>query len=334
VKRAGFLAGWLDAHPEGWSILVRRAAGGDPSAVGGLAALGQDDPAVVREQVGALDRGLAERLGLPAVDPGVDAVLAEVEPVSVPVGRRLSMTRVSAHVREYDYPMWDNANYATGWIRVTGFVSPVADALVFQSICTGLGEGNIRREIHRMGPPGHTVVHRLELLPEEALFSWDGDALVCVATGVRQVRGVFHVPPEGARRAVYVPLVGAEVPLAADTSAMKPPVAEQFARLGPELGLMARLGQDHRGVVLASGDALRQLAGLDPGAVRLFEFDAFVSPLAGEPATVSIDLVAMVEALRRRLPITRLPRGGHPLAGLYDRLQVPHIQWGNPKFLG
>lgn len=328
VARAGFLAEWLDAHPEGFTLLADRAEAGDEDARRALVGVAAADPAHVRSVLGA-ER--AAGLGLPAVDPAVDAALAGVAPRAVPAGRPVTMGQVGALVRNFELPMWDNANSFTGAMRVTGFASPVADALLFQSLVTGLGMGNVRLEVVRVDAHGLRRVREVELVPEGALYRWDGGAVECVPTGVRREAGAFSAP--SGTGTVRVEAAGAEVPCRIDTAGMAPPVAAVFEGRSPEEGLVTRLGQDHRERLFLAGDALREAAGLDAAAEALFSFDGFQLPLAGQPATAAPDLVALVEALRRRLPIARLPVGGHPLGNLYDRLVVPALRWGDPRFL-
>jgi hypothetical protein len=328
VRRAGFLADWLDRHPEGFALLAGRAESGDDAARRALVAVATDDPAAVR---GVLGAERAARLQLPAVDPAIDAALAGLAPRPIPAGRPVTMSRVSALVREFELPMWDNANYFTGAMRVTGFASPVADALVFQSLVTGLGMGNVRCELVRLGADGARRTREIEVVPEEALYRWEGSAVVCAPTGVRREGGAYSSPTGPGT--VRVEAVGADVPCVVDVEGMAPAAVPVFQGRSPEEGLVTRLGQDHRDRLFLAGDALREAAGLDPAAEALFTFDGFQLPFAGEPATASPDLVAMVEALRRRLPLRTLPVGGHPLANLYDRFVVPQLAWGDPRFL-
>jgi hypothetical protein len=328
VKRAGFVEEWLGAHPEGFGLLAGQAEAGDEEARRALVGVATEDPVQVRAALGA---ARADGLGLPAVDPEIEAALTGVAPRPIPEARPVTMGRVAALVRNFELPMWDNANSFTGAMRVTGFASPVADALLFQSLVTGLGMGNVRWELVRVDADGLRRVREVELVPEGALYRWDGGAVQCVPTGVRREAGTFSAP--AGPGTVRVDAVGAEVPCRIDTAGMAPPVAAVFEGRSPEEGLVTRLGQDHRERLFLAGDALREAAGLDASAEALFSFDGFQLPLAGQPATAAPDLVALVAALRRRLPIARLPVGGHPLGNLYDRLVVPALRWGDPRFL-
>ena len=203
---------------------------------------------------------------------------------------------------------------------------------MFQALVTGLGRNNFRVEIVRVSAQGVARPAVTEVLPEGQLYDREAGTVTCAASGVC-FDGTTFSPPRDGTPALLVPAVGARVPCAIDTGAWPPPVASVFQGRSPEEALLARLGQDHREQLFLRGEALARAAGVDAEAVELFTFDGFQTPLAGQPAAQAPDLVTMVEALRRRLPITTLPVGGHPLGGLYDRLVVPQLAWGDPRFL-
>ena len=324
------LGSWLAEHPEGFGLLAARAAAGDAKADEALRRAAAADPGAA---TAALGPAVVAARGLPGLDPAVQALLDAHPPLALPAGRSLSMAAVSAMVRNFELPMWDNANSFTGAVRVSGFAGPGYDALVFQSLETGLGMGNVRRCLLRASAEGVRRLREEELVPESALYRLEGDALCCVPTGVCRSRDGLYSPATGPG-SVWVPAVGAAVPCAVDTRGLSPAVAHHFQGRSPEEGLLVRLGQDHAEALFLRGAALGEAAGLDPAAVELFCFDAWQTPLAGEAATAAPDLVAIVEALRQRRPLRRLPVGGHPLGNLYDRWQRPALAWGDPRFSG
>lgn len=337
-----YFGSWLARHAEGWGWLASRVDAEDARALEVLRAITDDDPGAAAEALdGALGveaaRALRAQHGLAdgPTDEKVRACLAEAATADVPRGATLTMARLREHFREFAYPMWDNVNYFCGAMRVTGYADPArGDTLVFEALVTGLGSGNLRIEVWRLG--GARVmrpVHTRILLAEDRVHGPDGRSLL---TGLRIDHARREAVADGElRRTARVDGLDADVPIRMDTSRMKPEVAAAFAELGgPEAHLLVRLGQDHRDRLFAAPNALAQQAGLSPEAVSLFRFDGFDVPLAGDPPTASSDLVAMVEALRTRRRLTRLPRGGNPLAGLYDRLQVCKVGgWGDARLL-
>jgi hypothetical protein len=344
---APFFGAWVERHPEGWRFLAERARGGDARAVQMLGALAKSDPGGVSEALDAAigaeaAAALATSIGVAtdATSEKVRAALDAAETADVPRGPTLGMARVAEHFREFAYPMWDNANWFCGGMRVTGFADPeLGDALVFQVLATGLGESSLRREIWRIGGAREHAMRPIDtlvLLDEREIWNDDGDT--CLLTGVRYdtATRAYVAPDGGPMTTARVSLVPSPVPIAADTTGMKPVVAEVFSNVGgPDAHLLVRLSQDHRDRVFLDDAALAKAAKLGAEAVPLFRFDGFVMPLAGEPPTASDDLVAMVEALRRRKRLARLPTGGHPLAGIYDRVVVMKLGgWGDAGYLG
>jgi hypothetical protein len=255
-------------------------------------------------------------------------VVLAVPALEVERGMGLSWARIRQAWRDYACPMWDNANWLCGGIRFTGFADPLyGDALVAQALATGLGDASLRVETWRFGgEPASRPVHTDILLHERQIYSEDGQTRLLTGERHDPRRHEWSAPEAGLRDSIFLAAVGQELPFAVDTTGFRPEVAEVLEGVGgPEARLLVRIGQKHRDAVFPGGEVLRERAGLSPAAVQLFFFDGAVLPLANEPPESSADLRAMVEAIRQRRPIERLPYGGHPLAGLYDRLAVARL---------
>lgn len=243
-------------------------------------------------------------------------------------GVALTIGALEPKFSEFEYPMWDNANYFSGAMRVTGFVCDAGQALVWEQVMTGLGDGGVSREVTVHASfklDSSWRVHVAELLHERKVSRWDGDDQVSLLTGVRRVpagkRQRYVVPKGGPSTTTKLPKVG-EVPLSIDSRGLsKKHAALLEASTGPREKLMIRLGQEpFRSKVFPKLAQLAQQAELPPGAQALFSFDTFELPQAGEPASSSPDIVAMVEALATGTKLMSLPsQGTHPLAALVVR---------------
>ena len=123
---------------------------------------------------------LFERLGLStsSIPPDARKILAETSVLPIARGPAVTLASMDARFSAYDYPMWDNANYFTGAMRVTGLASHKGDALIFQSLMTGLGDGGISRTVAPFAPglpPKSFLARQSILLPEEAIVRWNAD---------------------------------------------------------------------------------------------------------------------------------------------------------------
>lgn len=308
--REPFVGRWLVRHLEGWPWLVEecdaRPASKAKRAREALTAIAQADPPGTLDLLGGAvgverAKALLEGLGIsPQVDPAIEAVLAEAERVEVPAGPTLTMGLLQAHVRNFEYPMWDNTNYFTGAMRVTGFVSPAGDALVFQALVTGLGEDTLRRELHIYSP---------------------------VAAYRAPWSGAFEILSERAKvgaEAKLDALGGIVVPAALSREGLDATQVEAVEReLGARERVLVRLGQSFADAAFLDGEALAERAGLPAGSRVLFQFDSgFRVPRAGQAAHQCADLAAMLLALRRRRAIRRLPSGATALRGLVERIEA------------
>jgi hypothetical protein len=331
-----FLWQWLRKHPAHWALLavsVRRGARDRVEALGRVAAT--DAKGAFAAIAAAVDEGAA-RDAFAKGGLAVPAGFARAAGDGTSSKRTaISLGAIEPHFLSFAYPMWDNANYFTGAMRVTGFVCDAGEALVWEQLATGLGEGSLRREVtvHASFPVKHTwLVHTETLLEERAILGWDGDDEISLLTGVRR-KGRDHVAPaDGIRTRAAVPKLGRDVPLAIDTVGLDEDERKLLAQTGPAERLLVRLGQPpYRDEVFAPAAQLAKEACLPDGARSLFQFDVFEMPRACEAAGSAPDVVAMVDALAAREPIVRLPSAGrHPLRGLLDRVRALG-GWGDAK---
>jgi hypothetical protein len=330
-----FLWTWLKQFPKAWSRLLAGVESGSAEHVRALGRLAKTDPkgafaALATASDAARARGAFERAGV-KIPQSAQASPGPRTPIS--------LGAIEPHFLGFTYPMWDNMNYFTGAMRVTGFVCDAGEALVWEQLSTGLGEGSLRREVtvHPSFPMKHTwLVHTETLLGEGAIVGWDGDDEVCVLTGVRRSGKAYIAPADGPRTSAVVPKLGCEVPLAIDVAGLDADDVEVLEEgTGPAERLLIRLGQaPHRSRIFAESEELARQAKLPDDARALFSFDVFEMPSAGERAASSPDLVAMVDALAARQPLPRLPSHGlHPLHAVVERCRVLG-GWGDHRFFG
>lgn len=329
-----YLWSWLSENPLGWRYVGTGSESADREA---LARLAKTDAkgafAALAAELGDEDaRKAFEAVGL-AAPKGVKRPQASK-------GVALTIGALEPKFSEFEYPMWDNANYFTGAMRVTGFRCDAGQALVWEQIMTGLGDGGVSREVTvhaSFKVDSSWRAHVAKLLDERKVSRWEGDAQVSLLTGVRRVvdgkKERYVMPQGGPRSSTKLAKIG-EVPLSIDTSGLsKKHAALLGANTGPSEKLMVRLGQEpFRSKVFPKFSQLAKQAGLPPGAKAHFSFDVFELPAAGEPASSSPDIIAMVEALATGTKLTSLPsHGTHPLAALVIRCRELG-GWGDARF--
>jgi hypothetical protein len=168
----------------GYAWLLAKAEQQHPVALEAVNMLAEEDADGLYEHAirwaGANAPSLFERLGLStsSVPKSARSILSDTVALSVARGPAVTLASMDARFAAYDYPMWDNANYFTGAMRVTGLVSPMGDALVFQSLMTGLGDGGISRTVAPFSPVLQSkgfLSRQSVLLPEEAIVRWNAD---------------------------------------------------------------------------------------------------------------------------------------------------------------
>src|SRR5690606_24628968 len=136
----------------------------------------------------------------------------------------------------------------------------------------GLGESNVRIEIHVFGPLGERKPVRtgnIELIPENVLSEYDADDnLVVHVNGVRMKPDGSKEPVDNAPRttfAVDLPSGRIEVPVGID-----PDLQPHY---GPVEALMIELANNHADAVFLDADALAEHLDLPGDVTHLFSFD-------------------------------------------------------------
>ncbi|MDI3291477.1 hypothetical protein [Polyangium sp. 15x6] len=342
---------WMTRHPDAYGALATLADEGNTRAAELLrdraAALG----GVVREAIEAAlgeeaARRIAEQFDLPRtrLPEEVERLLAESEAIDEPRGPLWSIAELDEAARKFDLPIWDNANYTTGAMRITGYASQKGDVLVIEQILHHPGSGVLACwELSAYGPgAGKRSGRDDELIVDAARDELqsveidaddyvDGITNQIVLLGDRDEKGRPTAGSDGPR-IVPLPLPSDDMivhvkraavrqngdPLRASyrlprSFAALPEASRENLRLvTPAEALIVDLCRRHRDMIFAADRDLRVAAAIPQGATRLFSFDDFEYVAAGEPASRSMDLLAMVEALRARRKITRLP--GRPNA--------------------
>jgi hypothetical protein len=257
-------------------------------------------------------------------DPRIQALVRQAPVLGVPAGPSLRLPTLNRAFVQGIRPFWDHAGFFTASMRVSGFVHPSGDALIFESLVTGMVDDGVRVELHGYGPHfGPRQAQYLfekgrTLLADKDLTSTEGQRLTLHTTGVvltwaaqgwQQVRVPWDHPREKAEVTLESEIL--DVPLSL------PP--GMVGHLGPTEALMLNLPTDRSFMRPA---ALLKHLELPSDSSLLFSFDAFRMPFAGADASQSQDLVAMVEALAQRRKITRLPEELAPDFHLRDRIHT------------
>ncbi|HZJ71794.1 MAG TPA: hypothetical protein VFF36_12750, partial [Planctomycetota bacterium] len=332
---------WIAHHPDRYPLLARLAEAGNLRAAALLRDRAQTLGGAVLEGIEAAlgpaeaDR-IAARFELPrsTLPDEVRALLAASEPVSEPRGPIWSIGELDEAAREFELPLWDNANYMTAAMRISGFASRHGDALIIESIEYDPGAGEQARwQMHAYGPgAGTRSASHLLVKPSELETVWlddsdsiDGSSNLIRLWGERDADGKLIEDSEG-RRVVPVPLpyeylmvdireVGGgktgdrkvDYHLPRSFADLPEEARDELAQVTPAEAFLVSLCRNHQRDVFAHESDLARAAGLPEGAVHLFSFTSFEYPEAGEPVSSSIDLVAMAEAVRARRKLIRLP---------------------------
>ncbi len=331
---------WLAKNPSGYGALAELASGGNGRAIALLRDWAEVLGGMVLEAVSASlgearAAELARELELPppTLTAGLRAVLEEAPVVDVPRGPVWSIAELDDAARQYELQLWDNLNYTTAAMRLTGFASAKGDVLTVESIeSSPLQRQTLRWRMCAYGP-GAKKREACDALIDEADLQdleLDGDEVSAVTNhlllgGDRDEAGEFV---GSGMRVVPAPFPFAYqgLPVKRAFSSAKPeeirtgyqlPVS--FAALPdgvranlrhgvmPLEAMIFRMCAEHVGEMWPGDAALLRAAGGPEDARVLFRFDMLAWPRAGEPASSSEDLVAITEALRTRRAITRLP---------------------------
>lgn len=310
---------WIDAHPGRMNWLRKLAD---------------------NEKAAAL---LVDRAPPPLPD-AARAILDAADTIDEPEGPVWGIAELDNAATSFDLPLWDNANYSTGAMRITGFASRHGDVLVVQSInyqprasvpveraITFYGPGAKKRSLHKT-------------LVEDDSIELDNFTRVSGANNDIVVWGEFDEkgkPVADSRGDRYIPSPMPydhfTIALNGEDVAFDPHFPETFAtdrrddlyRLTPNDAMLVDLCRRYPEKVFLPNERLAKYA--PEGAVPMFQFDDFEWVAAGVKASASIDLITMVEALKSRRRITRLPGtpNARPELWMLDAADVRFFAGGN-----
>lgn len=267
----------------------------------------------------------------------LEKLLAEADVHDEPRGPVWTIAELDDAARRDEIPLWDSPTYTTAAMRVSGYASRHGDALVIEQIVHRQnGKSPITWEMFAYGPgagkrrasddlvdPTADGLDNIEIGEGDFV---DGITGQIVLLGERDENG-RPIANSDAPRIVPLPLPADEISVHVKrpTARVKGEELRVHARLPrsfaptnhaddshlrlvtPAEALVVDLCQRHKRLLFATDRDLRTAAGIASSAHRLFSFDAFEYFRTDQFPSASKDLVLMVEALRGRRKITRLP---------------------------
>jgi hypothetical protein len=317
---------WIDANPSAYPMLAELAQSGDARAKALLVDRTKKLGGFVREAVGDV---LADALDLPKshLPPAVRAIVEEGTPIDEPPGPPWNVTVIDELLESLS--MWDASSSTTGAVRVRGFASRHGDAIVVERVFTWPQASElVAWSAFVMGPgrPGDRLRYAEELVDPKADKL---EELEIPGGRVDGITGVLEYVDAGnhstlAARPVFPephflvalkrPLSGEREDVSVDyhlprsfQAAKKEWGHEELRCISPVEGLLLQLCRRHPEKIFAEEAALRQKLLRDPEAKLVFDFRELAWPAWDVKAADHEDFVAMVEAIRRRRAITRLP---------------------------
>ncbi len=334
---------WMSRHPTFYAALTKLALSGHVRAEALLrdrvAQLGGAVREALEQALGFAEaERLAEQFGLPRtrLPDELERLLAEAEIHPEPRGPVWTIAELDDAARRGEMPLWDNPTYTTVAMRVTGYASEKGDALIIEQVVhRPTGRSPVTWEMFAFGPGATKTRVEDELVDAtrdglENIEIGDGDFI----DGITNHIVVLGERDENGRAIVgtYAPKI-VPLPLPADEISVH--VKRPGVRVrGEELHVRARLprlfvstnesdtahsrlitpaeafvvdlAQRHRKLLFATDRDLRQVAGLS-SVHKLFCFDDIEYFRNDQLPSTSKDLVLLVEALRARRRITRLP---------------------------
>jgi hypothetical protein len=335
---------WMTRHPTFYAQLAKLAFDGHPRAEALLRDRAAVLGGAVRE---ALEQALGfaeaerytERFNLPRtrLPDELEQLMAEAEVHGEPRGPVWTIAELDDAAKRDEVPLWDSPMYTTVAMRVTGYASQHGDALVIEQIVHRPSGGSpVTWEMFTYGP-GATK-HRAS----DDLVDATADGLDNIEIGDGDfVDGITnHIIVLGERDENGRPIAGSDapriVPLPLPTDEISAHVKRPLTRVrGEELHVCPRLSRSfvrknaanesrlrlvtpaeafvvdlarrHKRLLFATDRDLRTAAGISASVHRLFSFDDFEYFRSDQFPSSSKDLVLLVEALRGRRKITRLP---------------------------
>lgn len=335
---------WMSRHPTFYAQLTKLAFDGHARAEALLrdraAVLGGAVRDALEQAVGfAETQRYTERFNLPhtRLPDELDRLMTEATVHPEPRGPVWTVAELDDAARRDEVPLWDSPTYTTVAMRVTGYASQHGDALVIEQVVhRPSGASPMTWEMFAYGP-GVTKPRAGEDLVDAAsdgldnIEIGDGDFVdgitnQIIVLGERDEKG-RPVAGSDAPRIVPLPLTTDEISVHVKRPLVRVRGEELHvsARLprsvvGDEATNQARLrlvtpaeafvmdvARRHRRLLFAVDRDLRGAAGIATSAHRLFSFDDFEYFQTDELPSTSKDLVLIVEALRSRRQITRLP---------------------------
>ncbi len=335
---------WMTRHPTFYGHLATLAYCGQNRAEALLRDRAKVLGGAVRE---ALEQTLgfaeAERytefFGLPRtrLPEELERLIAEAEAHDEPRGPVWTIAELDDAARRDEIPLWDSLTSTTAAMRVTGYASRHGDALVFEQIVYRPGSNSpVTWEMFAYGPgvakrrasddlvdPAADGLDNVEIGGGDFV---DGMTNQIVLLGERDENGK---PIAGSDTPRIVPSPfpmddlsvhvrralarkrGEEVRASARLPRSFVPTHEadrpRLRLVTPAEAFVVDLCRRHKRLLFATDRDLRNITGLPTGALRLFWFDSFEYFRGDQFPSSSKDLVLLVEALRARRKLTRLP---------------------------
>jgi hypothetical protein len=335
---------WITRHPTFYAQLAKLAFDGDSRAEAMLrdraAVLGGAVCEALEQSLGFAEaERYTERFKLPRtrLPEDLERLMQEAEQHPEPRGPVWTIAELDDAARRDEVPLWDSPTYTTVAMRATGYASQNGDALVIEQIVhRPSGASPVTWEMFAYGP-GVTKLRASDELVDatadglENIEIGDGDFVdgitnQIIVLGERDENG-RTIPGFDAPRIIPLPLPIDEIsvhvkrPLTRvrgeelHVSARLPrefvhenPAATRRLRLvTPAEAFVVDLARRHKRLLFAVDRDLRHAAGVASSAQRLFSFDDFEYFQAERFPSNSKDLVLLVEALRGRRKLARLP---------------------------
>lgn len=337
---------WMTRHPTFYAQLAKLAFDGHVRAEALLRDRAAVLEGAVCE---ALEQSLgfaeteryAQRFHLPKtrLPADLERLMLEAEQHPEPRGPVWTIAELDDSARRDEVPLWDSPTYTTVAMRATGYASQNGDALVIEQIVhRPSGTSPVTWEMFAFGP-GVTKLRASDDLVDASADGLDnieiddGDFVdgitnQIIVLGERDEHG-RAIPGSDAPRIVPLPLpideisvhvkrpltrvrgeeLHVNVRLPREFVPKNDTDGRRLRLVTPAEAFVVDLAKRHKRLLFAAERDLRHAAGIASSAHRLFSFDDFEYFQAEQLPSSSKDLVLLVEALRGRRKITRLP--GH-----------------------
>lgn len=335
---------WMSRHPTFYAALAKLALGGHDRAEALLrdrvAQLGGAVREALEQTLGFAEaERLAEQFSLPRtrLPEELEKLLAEATVNPEPRGPVWTIAELDDAARRDEMPLWDSPTYTTVAMRVTGYASEQGDALVIEQVVhRPNGRSPVTWEMFAFGPGATKPRAKDDLVDStrdglENIEIGDGDFIDgitnhIVVLGERDENGRAIVGTS-APKIVPLPLPTDEISIHVKRPSVhvrgeelhvlarlprsffstNPSISSHSRLITPAEAFVVDLAERHRKLLFATDRDLRNAAGLATSAPKIFSFDDFEYFRNDQLPSSSNDLVMLVEALRGRRQITRLP---------------------------